>query len=113
MADACPVLTPDQRRAAEIMDSARSSMMEKVHAAIAEAATQIREQVLAADLDIAPVPMEYFHAVVHQQMYLTICGATVETFEGGNVKKAVGLIRNQQQIANRYWGADIAVTPEA
>jgi hypothetical protein len=113
MANACPVLSPEERKAAEILDRAQRAMMERVHAAVAEAAEQVRDQVLAAGLDLAPAPEAYFYSVVHQRMYLTICGATVGTFEGGDVKKAIGLIRNQQMIANRYWGADIAVTPKA
>ncbi|MGW5959071.1 hypothetical protein [Methylorubrum thiocyanatum] len=113
MADACPILTPEERQASEIVDTAKRVLMEKVHAAIAEAAAQVREQLLAAGLDLAPAPKEYFDVVVHQRMYLTICGATVGTFEGGDVGKAIGLIRNQQQIANHYWGADIAVTPKS
>ncbi|GJE27627.1 hypothetical protein [Methylobacterium organophilum] len=113
MANACALLSPEERKAAEILDHAQRAMMEKVHAAVAEAVEQMRDQVLAARLNFAPAPKGYFDAVVHQRMYLTICGATVGTFEGGNAKKAIGLIRNQQLIANRYWGADIAVTPKA
>ncbi|MBN4096081.1 hypothetical protein [Methylobacterium sp. OT2] len=113
MDGACPIPTPEQRKAAEIMSNAQRVMMEKVHAAIADAAAQVRDQVLAAGLELAPAPKEYFDAVVHQRMYLAICGATADTFEGGDAQKAIGLIRNQQQIANHYWGANIAVTPKA
>ena len=87
--------------------------MEKVHAAVAEADEQVCDQVLAAGLDLAPAPKACCDSVLHQRMYLTICGATVGTFEGGDARKAIGLIRNQQMIANRYWGADIADAPQA
>ena len=87
--------------------------MEKVHAALAEADEQVRDQVLAAGLDLAPAPKACCDSVLHQRMYLTICGATVGTFEGGDARKAIGLIRNQPMIASRYWGADIADTPQA
>jgi hypothetical protein len=113
MANACPVPSPEEREAAEILDRAQRAMMEKVHAAVAEAAEQVRDQILAAGLDRAPAPAAYFNSVVHQRMYLAICGATVGTFEGGDARKAIALIRNQQLIANRYWGAAIAVTPKA
>lgn len=112
MAAACPILTPEERKASEIVSNAQRALMEKVHAAIAEAAVQVREQTLAAGVDLTPAPREYFDAVVHQQMYLTLCGATAGTFEGGDAERAIGLIRSLQQIANRYWGADIAVTPK-
>lgn len=113
MADACPIQTPEQRKAAEILHGAKCVMMEKVHAAIAEAEAQVREQTQAAELDLTPPPREYFHVVVHRQMYLAICGANVETFKGGDVRKAIPMIQNQQRIANHYRGADIAVTPKA
>ncbi|MCJ2026923.1 hypothetical protein [Methylobacterium sp. J-067] len=85
MADACPVLSPEQ----------------------------MRDEVLSAGLDPAPPPKADFVSVVHQRTDLTLCGATVGTFEGGDARKAIGLIRNQQMIAHRYRGADIAVTPKA
>jgi len=113
MADACPIPSPEERQAAEILDRAERTMMETVHAAVAEAAGQVRDQILAAGLDLPPPPKTYFDSVVHQQMYLTLCGATAGTFEGGNTRKAISVIRNQQMIANRYWEADIAVTPKA
>ncbi len=113
MTNACPIPTPDQRQVSAIVDAAQRDMMDKVHAAIAEAATYVREQILAAGLDVPPAHESYFQAVVHQRMYRTLCGATGDAFEGGDATKAIGLIRNQQQIANHYWGADIAVTPKA
>ena len=33
MADACPVLSPEERKAAEILDRAQRAMRERVHAA--------------------------------------------------------------------------------
>jgi hypothetical protein len=113
MAVACPVLTPEERKASEILDAAQRAMMETVQVAVAEAAARVRQQNLDAGLDLAPPPRAYFESVVHQRMYLTLCGAAVGTFAGGDARTAIGLIRNQQLIANRYWGAGIAVTPRA
>lgn len=113
MVNACPVPSPEERKAAEILDRAQRAMMEEVHAAVAKAAEQVRDEIFAAGLDLAPAPKAYFDSMVHQRMYLTICGATGGTFQGGDIRTAIGLIRNQQMIANRYWGADIAVTPKA
>jgi hypothetical protein len=112
MANSCPIPTSEQSKASEILDAAKRAMIDKVHKAIAEAAEQVREQILAADLNLDPAPKEYFNAVAHQQMYLAICGANADTLDGGDVKKAIGLIRNQQQIANHYWGAENTVTPK-
>ncbi len=113
MADACPVRTPEERKASDIVCKAQDAMMETVHAAVAEAVERVREHFLAAGLDHAPSSQEYFGAVVHHRMYLALCGAAVDTLDGGDPRKAIGLIRNQQSIANRYWHAGIEVTPPA
>ena len=86
--------------------------METVHAAIAEATTDVREQLLAAGVTLPPFSAGYFENVVHQRMHRRLCGANEYTFHGGNVQTAVAIIRNQQSIANHYWGADIEVTPK-
>lgn len=46
MADACPVLTPEERKASDIVCKAQDAMMETVHAAVAEAVARVREHFL-------------------------------------------------------------------
>ena len=115
MARACPILTPEQRKASEIMHQAKQALLQTVHAAVAEATERVREQLLAAGLDLslglqAP-PQDYYRTVVHQKMYLALCGADPDSFEGGDTRKAIAIIRNEQSIAKTYWGAEIDILP--
>lgn len=104
MANACPILTPEQSKASEILDAAKRSKIYKVHKAIAEAVKQFRKKFMTRDLNLAPAPTEYYNVVFHRRMYLAICGTNAKTFEDGDIKKAIKFIRNHQRIANRYKG---------
>lgn len=58
-----------------------------------------------------PPAYEYFAAVLHHQMYCVMCGANPVSMEGGDPRVAIGVIRNSQNIAKHYWGADIEPYP--
>ncbi|MGI2031276.1 hypothetical protein ACRQ1B_02675 [Rhizobium panacihumi] len=103
MSDSCPVLPPAQRHLNNITHRAGEGMMETVLNALDAATKQVAEEWQAADTTDTPPPYEYFAAVVHQRMFLLLCGADAETMKGGNPVLAGHLIRNQQNIAEHYW----------
>jgi hypothetical protein len=108
---ACPLPTPAQRQYGDIQSSAETAMLRKVYAAIQEATEKAQTEVRAAGLEMPPPAADYFVAVVHQSLYCTLCKADPGTFAGGKPEIAVQIIRNSQNIAKRYWGADIEPYP--
>ncbi len=113
MAASCPIQTPDQRRQGAIISQAETALLEKVFAALKEAEETTSTALRAAGMEDAPPLHDYFAASVHQKLYCILCGADPETFSGGNAKTAIAIIRNSQQIAKHYWGADIDPYPRS
>lgn len=105
MSDTCPVPTPEQRRANDIVENAQARMMDAVLAAVEGAAREVEEGWRSVRIPEAPPPHDYFAAVVHQRMFLLLCGADAERMTGGDPVIAGHLIGNQQKIAEHYWTA--------
>lgn len=106
MSNSCPVLTPAERHVNDIIHRADEGLMGSVRKAIEDATQQAAAEWPAGDPTLAPPPFEYFAAVVHQKMFLLLCGADPETMRGGDPVLAGHLIRNQQKIAEHYWSGE-------
>ena len=111
MTNACLVLTPAEKQFSDILSQAEKVMMKNVFAALKEAEEHAAAEFRAHELEGLPPAFEYFAAVLHQQMYCVMCGADPETMQGGDPRIAIGVIRNSQNIAKHYWGADIEPYP--
>jgi hypothetical protein len=109
MTQSCPVPTPAERRYGEILTVIQQKMVRRVYEAIREATEEVGAEIGAAQLDMPPPSPEYFASVIHQSIYCTLCKADPETFAGGKADIAITIIRNCQNIARHYWGADIKV----
>jgi hypothetical protein len=106
MTEACPIPTGLEKQFNDILMKAEAAMVEKVMAALMDA-----DQVAIAGfhentLEATPPPLEDFAAVLHQKMFSIMCGADPQTMEGGDPNIAIAVIRNSQNIARHYCGAD-------
>lgn len=111
MAESCPVLTPAEREAVDIIKRADDALAAAVSRALQEVTKQAAEDMQAAGQgDVAP-SLQYFASVIHQRMYCLMCGANPDTLEGGDPDIAYHVIRNSQAIARQYWSADIEPYP--
>lgn len=106
MTDACPIPTGPEKQLNDILIQAEAAMVEKVMAALMEAEQAAIEGFQGNKLEATPPPLAYFAAVLHQRMYCIMCGADPQTLEGGDPNIAIEVIRNSQNIARHYWGAD-------
>ncbi|MGF9563465.1 hypothetical protein [Neorhizobium sp. JUb45] len=106
MSNSCPVVTPAERQVADTLQRVGEGLTVAVQRALEEATQQAAGEWPAGDPTLAPPPYEYFAAVVHQKMFLLLCGADTETMTGGDPVLAGHLIRNQQNIVAHYWTDD-------
>lgn len=113
MTKACPVLTETEIKLNDIVSRAKVSVLDKVMAALAEAEQAAIEGFEGNTLGAAPPPLVYFASALHQDMYCLMCGANPKTLEGGDPQIAIEVIRNSQNIARHYWGADTRVDDPA
>ena len=111
MADSCPMQTPAERDRSAIVADAETALLGTVLAALKEADDKASAALRAAGTEDVPSLHGFFTASVHQKLYCLLCGADPETFAGGNANTAITVIRNSQQIAKHYWGADIEPYP--
>ena len=81
MNESCPVLTPAERQVQDILQHTEAAMMATIHAALERAGKEVAEAFQTVDSDMQPPPRDYFTAVVHQQLFLRLCGADPQTFE--------------------------------
>ncbi|SCW38238.1 hypothetical protein SAMN02927900_01210 [Rhizobium mongolense subsp. loessense] len=107
MKNSCPVLTPAERKAVDVIKRADTALAAAVSLVLEKAVKQVAEDLRAIDQEDAAPVLEYFAGVVHQRMYCLMCGADPDTFEGGDPDIAYHVIRNSQNIARHYWSADI------
>lgn len=107
MTESCPVLTPQERQIVDIIGRADQALMVTVYQALRDAADQAAAEFRSIGSEERPPAYEYFAAVLHQHMYCVMCGADPLTMQGGDPRIAIGVIRNSQNIAKHYWGADI------
>ena len=103
MSESCPVLTPAERQAQDILEQTKATMLATIHAALERAGEQTTRELQAIGSEIEAPPHEYFAAVAHQQLFLLLCGADPETFKGGDPEIAAHIIRNAQNISDHYW----------
>jgi hypothetical protein len=106
------MLTPSERQVVDIIHRADQALITAVFKALQEATDQAAAEVQSIGSAERPPSFEYFAAVVHHHMYCVMCGANPETMEGGDPRIAIGVIRNSQNIAKHYWGADIEPYPQ-
>lgn len=111
MTEACRVPTPPERTYYDLLCRAEKEALEKVVSALREAQQVAAAGFAANELDGTPPPYGYFVAGIYQKMYCILCGADPQTFAGGDPAMAINVIRNSQNIAKRYWGADIEPYP--
>ncbi len=111
MTTSCPIPSPAEQQVVDIIEHAEKTMLAVVFAALEDAARQAAEGMQRVASQEEPPAYEYFAAVLHQHMYCVMCGANPDTLEGGDPRIAVGVIRNSQNIAKHYWGADIEPYP--
>ncbi|QDG92755.1 hypothetical protein NIBR502774_09695 [Rhizobium sp. NIBRBAC000502774] len=103
MSESCPVLTPAERQVQDILQRTESAMVSTIFAALERASKQAAEELQSIGSEIQPPPDDYFAAVAHQQLFLLLCGADLETFEGGDPEVARHIIQNAQNISDHYW----------
>lgn len=103
--------TPEEQVHYEIDERARIRMMGEIMRVIQETHNQTTIELADAGLVHMPIPYEYLVAVVGHQMYCIECGADPQDMKGGDPEIAYALIRNRQNIAKHYWGADIEPYP--
>jgi hypothetical protein len=89
MSNSCPVLTPEERKLNDIVERASAQMMQTVLEALDAASSQVAAEWKSVETQ---------ETVVHQRMFLHLCGADAETMTGGDAELAGHLIRNQQNI---------------
>ena len=106
MSNSCPVLTPAERQVADTIQRADKGVMAAVQKALEEATKQVADAWPVTDPTESPPPFEYFAAVVHQKMFLLLCGADLDTMTGGNPVMAGHLIRNEQKIVEHFWSGE-------
>ena len=113
MSASCPIPTPAQRVFYEVQAAAEALMMDKIAAALAEAQATVATGLRDSGLDGSAPPYGYFAATAHQTLYCILCDADPSSMKGGDATKAMALIRNAQNIAKHYWGADIEPYPRS
>jgi len=99
------------RAIADVIERADKLLAKAVSAALQNARDHAVEGMAAIGQEDATPALEYFAAVVHQRMYCIMCGADPDTFADGDTEIAYHVIRNSQNIAKHYWGAEIEVYP--
>ncbi|MCT7375032.1 hypothetical protein [Chelativorans salis] len=103
MSQSCPVLTPAERQVNDILKRAEQAMLATVYKALEDAENQAAEELQSIGSQERPPAYEYFAAVVHQNLFLLLCGADPETCEGGDPEIAARILDNGRKISVHYW----------
>jgi len=103
MDESCPVLTPAERQVNEILSRTEEALFATVRKAIEDARNQAGEELQAIGSREMLPAYDYFAAVMHQKLFLMLCGADPDTFEGGNPEIAARLLDNGRNISTHYW----------
>jgi hypothetical protein len=77
--------------------------MATVYKALKDATDRVAADFQSSGSAERPPACEYFAAVVHQKLFLQLCGADPETMKGGNPDIAARLLDNGRKIAAHYW----------
>ncbi len=111
MTDSCRLPTPVEKAYYEVLSRAEAEAFDKVVSALEHAQKVAAEGFAASGLDGTPPAYGYFVFGMYQKLYCVLCGADPKTFAGGDPGMAIHVIRNSQNIAKRYWEADIEPYP--
>lgn len=103
MNTSCPVLTVAEKHYLQIQEKLEREMMATIYEAIAKASEQASQEMRAVEIDVPAPAREYFVSVAHQKLFLLLCGADTETFEGGDPEIANNIIQNGMNIRDHYW----------
>ena len=112
MNTSCPVLSEAEKQYVEIQDRLEQEMMATIYAALGKASEQASKELQAIEIDLPPPSHEYFISFAHQRLFLLLCGADAETFEGGDPEIATSVIQNGQNIRDHYWVKTTQTSPE-
>jgi len=99
----CPVLTPQQRQSVELMQRAEQAMMKRIMQAIKDAAIEVEAGFKSIPFDEPTPHRDYFAAVAHRQLFLTLCGADPETGQGGNAVLAAAILESDRNFVASQW----------
>ncbi|RFZ86750.1 hypothetical protein D0Y60_15055 [Shinella sp. WSJ-2] len=108
MPTSCPISTSEERRFIEIQEDAERAMLDKVYAAIADAAAEVATKLQDARLPFKPTHADYFTATVQQATFVRLCGGDPETLRGGDPAIGERIVQNGQNIIDHYWRVKIA-----
>lgn len=81
-------------------------MMRRVFAALDEAAATAQVRIRQAGIDIPPPTTDAFMAILQQAVFCILCRADPKTFEGGDKRIALAILRNGSNIARHHWGLE-------
>ena len=113
MTTSCPVPTPAEKQYGEVQQRIELDMMSTIYGALRKASEQASRELQAIDIDVPPPAHEYFISLAHQKLFLLLCGADTETFEGGDPEIATYLIQNGQNIRDHYSVKQSETAPES
>lgn len=99
----CPMLTPAQRRAMDVIASAEKTMIARMVRTIEEAAEEVKAKLKSVSPDEPPPAFEYFAAVAHRALFLKLCGADQESGLGGDPVLAAAILDSDRKYAALYW----------
>lgn len=103
MPPSCPAPTPAERHYIEIQERAEQTMLAAIYRALRTASEQVADELKAIGAELPPPDHDYFVAIAQQKLFLMLCGADPETFEGGNPDIAAAVLQNGQNILEHYW----------
>lgn len=116
MNDSCPVPFPVERQYLEIQSRAERKLLETLDKALDEAAGKTAEELEKTEWRDPPPHRQYFAAVAHHNLFLTLTGADRETMKGGDPKLAAAILENGRKISEHYFEgrpvAEVEQTPE-
>lgn len=103
MNTSCPVLTAAEKKYVQIQEQIEHEMMATIYEALRKAGEKASQELQSVEIDVPPPAHEYFVSLAQQKLFLLLCGADTETFEGGDPEIATYVILNGQNIRDHYW----------
>lgn len=99
----CPVLTPDERQAAELITKAEQAMLLEVMRAIGATTKKVEAGLKAIAFDQPAPSHDYFMAVTHRELFLKLCGADPQTGMGGDPVLAASILDSDRKFVALNW----------
>lgn len=103
MTESCPVPTPEERVYIDIQSKAEMVVWNAVNKALDDATAEAAAALRAAGSTLEPPARDYLAAVLHQKLFVSLCGGDPETLLGGDPEIAAHIVQNGQNIADHYW----------